>query len=76
MLSTNALRSLESARSEAASRSRSTPALSDDTKLRLLDVFRTVTAGKPLDMTTQTEIDRLSELDRGKRTGPDPDTFG
>jgi 2,5-diketo-D-gluconate reductase A len=22
------------------------------------------------------ELDRLSELDRGERTGPDPDTFG
>ena len=66
-LSTNALRSLESARSEAASRSRSTPALSDDTKLRLLDVFRPVTAA---------QFGRLQARVQLERTGPDPDTFG
>src|SRR6185437_3793192 len=68
MLSTNALRSLESARSEAASRSRSTPALSDDTALRLLDVFRPVTVGKSLGMTTQTTTVPYVDLNDGNRT--------
>src|ERR1700761_5992045 len=64
-LSTNAFRSLESARSEAASSSRSTEGLSDDTGLRLLDVFRAVTHGKPLDMTTQTTSVPYVDLNDG-----------
>ena len=72
-LSTNAVRSLVSARSDAASRSMSidwASLSSDDTALRLLDVFRAVTAGKPLPMTTQTDIGPVRGPERRKSYAP------